>query len=275
MRIDSHQHFWKYDPSVDLWITDDMSVIKNDFLPEKLEPLLKSAGFDGCIAVQSRQTEDDTDFLLGLAEQNDFIKGVVGWVDLCSPDLDETLSHYSRFKKLKGFRHVLQAEPPGFMTDKSFINGVNKLHHYNFTYDLLITNNQLSEALKFVDQISDTSIVIDHLAKPAIKSKERSTWKTNMASMAVFPNVFCKVSGMVTESDWANWKQDDFIPYIDGVMEAFGTERMLYGSDWPVCLLAASYQQQADIVLKYISDLPAADREKVLGLNAVKFYNLN
>jgi L-fuconolactonase len=275
MKIDSHQHFWKYEPSIDRWIANDMKVLKNDFLPQHLEPLLHQAGMEGCIAVQSRQTEDDTNFLLELADQNQFIKGVVGWIDLCSAELEARLSYYSQFKKLKGFRHIIQAEPAEFMTRQSFITGVNKLHQYNFTYDLLITHDQLPEALEFVSKVTNTRIVIDHIAKPLIKTKEISQWKTNMISIAAFPNVYCKISGMVTEADWRNWAVEDFFPYLDVIVKAFGTDRVLYGSDWPVCLLAASYQLQLDIVQKYFSGYPISEQKKVFGSNAVKFYNLN
>lgn len=274
MKIDSHQHFWRYDPSIDSWITDQMSVIKNDFLPEHLFPLLKEASFDGCVVVQSRQDGEHTNFLLQLAGQNDFIKGVVGWIDLCSPKLEQRLKHYSQFKKLKGFRHVLQAEPSGFMAQEVFINGVNKLHQYNFTYDLLITHEQLKEAVTFTKKIRETKIVVDHLAKPSIKTKEISAWQKEISLLAESSNVFCKISGMVTEADWTTWKQNDFVPYMDAVMETFGPERVMYGSDWPVCLVAASYNQQLGIIKKYFSQSPASVTEKIFGLNAVKFYNL-
>jgi L-fuconolactonase len=275
MKIDCHQHFWNYDPSVDLWITDEMKTIGKDFLPEDLEPLLKQTGFVGCIAVQSRQTEADTNFLLALAEQHDFIKGVVGWIDLRSPKLEERLEHFTQFKKLKGFRHVIQAEPAGFMTHHSFLTGVNNLHHFNFTYDLLIKHNQLGEALKFVERVPETRIVLDHIGKPSIKRKEISDWKAKITSLGTHRHVYCKISGMVTETDWSNWQAEDFFPYLDVITESFGPDRIMYGSDWPVCLLAGSYQQQFQIVEKYFSSFSIAVRDKVFGLNAVKFYHLN
>ncbi len=274
MIIDAHQHFWKYDPVRDSWITDDMDVIKRDFLSEDLLPELRANGVDGCVAVQADQSEDETHFLLDLAGKTTFVKGVVGWVDLRGDDLTEKLLYFRKFKLLKGFRHVVQGEPAGFLLDKVFINGVNQLAKHGFTYDLLIYHHQLKEALAFVASVPDTKIVIDHIAKPSIVSGEKTQWELNMAAMATFPNIFCKLSGMVTEASWRDWKRDDFYPYLDEVLEAFGPKRLMYGSDWPVCLVAASYKEQFDIVRDYISRLSEAEQRQILGGNAVAFYKL-
>ncbi len=274
MKIDSHQHFWNYDAVEDPWISEEMAVIKRNFLPSDLEIILKQSGFDGCVAVQSRQHVDHNAFLLDLAHQHAFIRGIVGWIDLQSAGLTQQLEHYSRFDKMKGFRHVVQAEPSGFMTRQSFIDGVNVLARHNFTYDLLITSDQLKEARSFVSRVGETRIVIDHLAKPAIKRHEHSEWREHMRHLSRFSNVYCKVSGMVTEADWQQWRKEDFRPYLDAVTEFFTPDRMLYGSDWPVCLLAASYKQQLEIIQDYFSGFSQEEREQVFGLTAVKFYNL-
>ncbi|MBL7856231.1 MAG: amidohydrolase family protein [Cyclobacteriaceae bacterium] len=272
--IDSHQHFWKYNPVRDAWINDDMKVIQHDFLPLDLKPMYDQFGIEGCVAVQADQSEDETSFLLSLADQFDFIKGVVGWIDLRSNNLTERLIHYTQFKKLKGFRHVVQGEPKGFLMNPEFINGVRKLREFNLTYDLLIYHHQLEEALSFVHQVRDVKIVIDHLAKPSIKTKEKTRWELNMAAMSTFENVSCKISGMVTEADWKKWKPEDFTPYLDELFEMFGAERLMYGSDWPVCLLAASYEQQLSIVTHYMASFSAREKQLVNGENARKFYNL-
>lgn len=274
MVIDSHQHFWKYNSVRDAWITDDMKVLKKDFLPNDFLPILKSCNIDGCVAVQADQSENETHFLLTQAHEFDFVKGVVGWIDLLSENLDERLLHFSQFKKLKGFRHVVQGEPKGFLLDERFIQGVKKLQKFNFTYDLLIFHHQLEEALNFIANVPDVKIVIDHLAKPSIKTKEKTRWELNMSAAASFKNVYCKISGMVTEANWKNWKAADFTPYLDELFEIFGVDRLMYGSDWPVCTLAAGYQQQLSIVTDYITRLSFEEKQKVMGKNAERFYNL-
>jgi L-fuconolactonase len=274
MIIDSHQHFWKYNPVRDAWITDDMKILQRDFLPEDLLPVLKKNEVAGCVAVQADQSEEETLFLLELADKNDFIKGVVGWIDLRAADIEDKLSHFSSYKKLKGFRHIVQGEPSGFLSDRSFINGVRKLAQHNFTYDLLIYHHQLEEALAFLQYVRDVKIVVDHLAKPSIRTGEKTHWELNMAAVASFQNVSCKISGMVTEAIWDNWTRDTFTSYLDELFEMFGTERLMYGSDWPVCLLAASYESQLDIVQSYVKDHSAEEKSNVMGRNAMRFYNL-
>ena len=187
--IDAHQHFWKYSPVKDAWITDDMKIIQRDFLPNDLAPVLASNGIDGCVAVQADQSEEETRFLLSLADEHDFIKGVVGWVDLRADNLSERLTYFSKYKKLKGFRHIIQGEPAGFMSDRKFIQGVKKLADFNFTYDLLLYHHQLPEAIQFVQQLPEVKIVVDHLAKPSIRTGDIAAWKRDIASMAAFKNI--------------------------------------------------------------------------------------
>ena len=274
MVIDSHQHFWKFDPGVDTWITAEMKVLQRNFEPPDLKQVLLANNIDGCVAVQSRQTITDTVHLLKLAGENSFIRGVVGWVDLLSKDLEHQLSGLKQFEKLKGFRHIVQSESPGFMMNPLFIDSVKKLKDLNFTYDLLIKSTQLQEAAKFVRNIEDTPIVVDHLAKPNIANGEFDQWKSGIKDLARGKNIHCKLSGMVTEAKWKGWKKDDFFRYVDVVLEYFGADRIMFGSDWPVCLLSASYEQQLEIIMSGIERLRADDRAKIMGLNAVQFYNL-
>ena len=275
MKIDAHQHFWKFDPVRDSWINDEMKIIQRDFSPEDLEPLLKQNGFDGCVTVQSDQSYDENRFQLQNAEGNDFIKGIVGWVDLMSPHVGKEFEYLSQFEKMKGFRHVLQGEKQrDLMLQPAFVNGISLLQQYNFVYDILIFQDQLQYIPQFVSAFPSQLFVIDHMAKPDIKNGEIDEWKKGIQKVAQFENVFCKISGIVTEADWKNYKNEDFKPYLDVIVDSFGTNRILFGSDWPVCLVAASYQKVLDIVEDYFSSFSKDETEKIFGLNAVDFYNL-
>lgn len=275
MRIDSHQHFWKYHPVKDAWITDDMKVIQRDFLPADLLPLLQQNNVDGCVAVQADQSETETDFLLHLARENDWIKGVVGWTDLRAPNLEEKLQHYAQYKKIKGFRHIVQAEPADdFLLGAEFCNGIALLSKYHFTYDILVFPRQLKHVAAFVQQFPDQPFVIDHLAKPDFKKADFAEWEKAMRAAAAYPNVSCKVSGMVTEANWNSWTNEDFTYCLDVVVDAFGINRLMFGSDWPVCLVAASYQETCNIVHRYFMQFSIAEQEKLWGKNAVDFYHL-
>jgi L-fuconolactonase len=275
MKIDSHQHFWRYDAARDAWITDAMAVLKRDFLPDELAKECDANGIDGSIAVQAAQSEEETLFLLDLAEHNEHIAGVVGWVDLRSPQFEERLRFFSQFKKLCGFRHLAQAEPDDrFLVGSDFLRGIARLREYGFTYDILIYPKQLPAAIELVARFPEQRFVVDHLAKPEIKAGGREPWATQMRTLAQNHNVFCKVSGLVTEADWLHWKAEDFRPYLDVAFEAFGVERLLFGSDWPVCLLAASYRQVKQLIEDYGRNLPASDQESIFGGNAVRFYGL-
>ena len=274
--IDAHQHFWKYDPVNYGWINEDMSVIKKDFLPNDLKPLLEKNGFDGCVLVQSEQTKEHTDFLLHLASENDFIKGVVGWIDLQAEDITEQLVKYQPFRKLKGFRHILQDEENRkLMLKPQFKRGIEALGVFNYTYDILVFRDQVSFISELVSSFPDVAFVLDHLGKPDIRKKEIGDWEKDIRAVAQFENLYCKVSGMVTENDWKNWKQDDFKPYIDILLDTFGIERLMFGSDWPVCLLAASYDETLAVVKEYFSSFSKDEQEMFFGGNAERFYNLN
>ncbi len=275
MTIDSHQHFWQYDPVRDAWIDDSMKILQRDFLPADLEKELPSNGVDGCVAVQADQSEAETLFLLDLAEKNNFIKGVVGWADLRSEDLESRLDYFSKYPKLKGFRHIVQGEAEvNFMLRKDLKRGISLLEKYGFTYDILVFPHQLGAALELARHFPQQKFVIDHLAKPYIKDGFFDGWAALMAELGRLENVWCKLSGLVTEADWKGWKYRDFLPYLDHVFQVFKIEKLMYGSDWPVCLLAADYGGVKSIVERYLSSSPEASRAGVWGGNASNFYNL-
>jgi L-fuconolactonase len=273
MRIDAHQHFWRYNPARDTWITDEMAVLKKDFLPAQLMTELAGNKMQGCIAVQADQSETETHFLLDLAERHDVIQGIVGWVDLCDDDVGPRLQAFSMYPKLRGFRHVVQAEADDrFMLRPAFLRGIKCLKEFDFTYDILIYARQLPAALELVSKFDSQLFVIDHIAKPSIKGNLRLPWASDLHAIAKNPNVYCKLSGLVTEADWHQWTPADFKPYLDTVFEAFGVDRLMFGSDWPVCLLAADYRQVVALLTDYLRDLPKTDADKIFGLNAARFY---
>lgn len=275
LKIDSHQHFWVFNPLRDNWITEDMSIIRRDFLPADLKPVLDANGISGTVAVQADQSLTETSFLLSLAEENDFIKAVVGWTDLCSPDAEESLGQYSRFDKLKGFRHILQAEKPDFMLRPDFLRGISALKNFGFTYDILVFPQHLPDVIKLVEKNPYQAFVLDHLAKPFIKSGEIKVWLSHMKNLALHPNVYCKLSGMVTEADHDAWKKEDIFPFLDAVFEAFGSRRLMFGSDWPVCKLAAEYNTVCGLLSDYLSGFSISEQEMVWGKNAIEFYKLD
>jgi L-fucono-1,5-lactonase len=252
-----------------------MSVLKRDFLPEELALELKANGIDASIAVQADQSEEETLFLLELAQANPQIAGVVGWTDLLSSNVDERLTFVSRYEKLRGFRHLAQSEPDDrFLVRSDFLRGISRLKQFGFTYDILIYPGQLPAAIELVSKFPEQRFVIDHLAKPEIKSHDLTFWETNIRRIAESSNVYCKLSGLITEADRRKWKAADFKPYLDAVFDAFGADRLMFGSDWPVCLLAASYAQVKQIIEDYLRGFTAAQKENIFGGNAIRFYNL-
>jgi L-fuconolactonase len=274
MKIDAHQHFWRYDPQRDSWITPEMAILRRDFLPADLAGDLRSNDVQACIAVQADQSEAETTFLLELAEGHPEIAGVVGWVDIRSPGLRGRLEYFSRFLKLVGFRHIVQAEPDvRFLLREDFLRGAALLSEFGFSYDILIYPKHLPAAVEFAQKLPGQKFVLDHMAKPLIKSGEIREWTAQIKAMAEFPNVHCKVSGLVTEAEWKKWKPADFKPYLDVVFEAFGAQRLMFGSDWPVCLLSGTYASVNALVEDYMSGFSQADREAVFGLNARRFYH--
>ncbi|WDF66279.1 amidohydrolase family protein [Flavobacterium sp. KACC 22763] len=274
-RIDSHQHFWKFDPVRDSWIDETMQNIQRDFLPEDLQPLLKENQFEGCVAVQASQSEEETHFLLDLASKNDFIKGVVGWVDLRNENIEDRLQFFSDQKKLKGFRHVVQGEADDFMFGTEFRRGITALKSFNYTYDILIFERQLPAAISLVKDFPNEKFVIDHIAKPDIKSGSIDSWKKGIEEIAKYDNVWCKISGMVTEADWKNWKPEDLKPYLDVIFENFSVDKLMYGSDWPVLNVASDYNEVVKTLEDYISKFSVEDQNKIWFVNANEFYKLN
>ncbi|MDO7851680.1 amidohydrolase family protein [Hymenobacter convexus] len=274
-RIDSHQHFWQFDPERDAWITPVMAVIQRDFLPQDLAPILQQHGLDGCVAVQASQSEAETDWLLRLADAHDFINGVVGWVDLRAENVVERLAHYAHFEKLKGFRHVLQGEADrALMLRPEFRRGLAALAAHGFTYDLLVLPDQLGYAAELAQAFPTQPFVLDHLAKPLIKAGELEPWRRDIQALAARENAWCKVSGMVTEADWQRWQPADFRPYLDVVFEAFGPGRVLFGSDWPVCNVAGGYSRMHALVADYVAQLSPNEQAQFWGDNAARFYKL-
>jgi len=275
MKIDSHQHFWIFDPLRDAWIDETMQAIRRDFLPDDLQPVLANHGMDGCVAVQADQSEAQNDFLLSFAGKNDFIKGVVGWVDLQSPQVHDRLAHYCSFKKFKGVRHVLQGEANrALMLAPAFMNGIRALKTYDLAYDVLIFPDQLVHTYQLVKAFPGQRFVIDHIAKPNIRQQQIDEWAKGIKAVAGCENVYCKLSGMVTEADWQHWQYADFTPYLDVIFEAFGTKRVMYGSDWPVCNVAGGYTKMISIVQHYTAKLSASEQAGIFGNNATAFYQL-
>ncbi|RZK75988.1 MAG: amidohydrolase [Pedobacter sp.] len=276
LKIDSHQHFWKFNTEKDSWITEEMSVLRQDFLPGNLSPLLSQSGIEGCVAVQADQSNAENEFLLKLADQHSFIKGVVGWADLQSPSVQDQLSDLKRHSKLKGFRHILQGESErDFMLKPAFINGIKSLKTFDYSYDMLIHADQLHYLPDFISLCPDQRFVLDHIAKPDIKNKDIKAWAADLKQLAQFENLSCKLSGMVTEADLQDWNVKNFEPYIDMVFQVFGAKRLMFGSDWPVCLLAASYSDVISILEPYISQLTSNEQSQFWGENARDFYKLN
>jgi L-fuconolactonase len=275
MHIDAHQHFWIYSPAEYDWIDDSMAALRRDFLPNDLKPELENCGFHGSIAVQARETLEETRWLLELAERSPWILGVVGWVDLRSPDIRSQLKALSRNPKLVGIRHVVQSEPDDrFLLQPDFLRGISVLEEFDLAYDILIYTKHLPIAAEFVKRFPRQRFVLDHLAKPPIKNGTIDSWAQGIKRLAEFPNVFCKLSGLVTEADWQHWKPEQIIPFLDVAFETFGPDRLMIGSDWPVCLVAASYARAIEVVKTYLLAQKADYRERVLGGNAQLFWRL-
>src|SRR5271165_2285858 len=275
MQIDAHQHFWIYNPDEYGWIDESMAALRRDFLPENLVPELKRNGFQGSVAVQARQTLEETRWLLEFAERSASILGVVGWVDLRSPDVHSQLTAFAANPKLVGIRHIVQAEPDDrFLLQPEFLRGISALEEFDLAYDILIYPKHLSVAAEFVERFPRQRFVLDHLAKPPIKSGDLDSWAQGIRRLAAFPNVFCKLSGLVTEADWHNWRPEQITPYLDVAFEAFGPDRLMIGSDWPVCLVAAAYARVVQVVTDYLGRQNPAWREAVLGGNAQRFWRL-
>ncbi|HMJ69240.1 MAG TPA: amidohydrolase family protein [Cyclobacteriaceae bacterium] len=275
MIIDAHQHFWRYSPTRHGWITDDMAAIRRDFLPKELEQIYRQNDIDGCVAVQVDQNEAENEFILAYARMYPFIRGIVGWVDLQAPDIKERLDYYSSEKTIKGFRHIVQGEAdPNFLLGQDFCRGIALLKSHDFTYDILVYHYQLVQVEPFIAKFPGQQFIIDHIAKPAIAKHEIAQWEKYMRAISKHENVYCKLSGLVTEADIKGWTYDDLAPYFDVVLDCFGPSRLIYGSDWPVCLVAATYEEQFGVLQKAIDRLSPAEKKQILGENAIRFYHL-
>lgn len=275
MIIDTHQHFWYYNPVNHDWIDDGMAAIRRDFLPEDLKPVYKEHDITGCIAVQADQTLEENSFLLNLAHKHDFIKGVIGWVDFQSDSVQNELEYYAEMPLMKGYRHVVQGEPDNsFLLRKSFLNGISKLKNTGAVYEILVFSHQLPAVLEFIKLFPEQQFVIDHMAKPYIKEGYIDSWALLMRAIAKHENVSCKISGMITEADYKTWKTIDLMPYVNVVLEAFGPQRIVYGSDWPVCLVAGSYAQVLSVARDFAGQLSKEERELFFYKNAQRIYTI-
>ena len=275
MTIDSHHHFWRYNTDEFGWIDDAMASIRRDFLPPHLQAEIAAVGIDGVISVQARQSLAETEWLLQLASNNDFIKGVVGWVPLIAPDVRTVLERLAAQPKLRAVRHVLQGEPDErYMLRADFNAGIRALREFDLRYDILIFERHLPQTIQFVDQHPNQTFILDHIAKPKIGLNELSPWREEITRLAERPNVYCKLSGMVTEADYTRWTDEQLQPYLDTVLEAFGPHRLMFGTDWPVCLVAASYSRWLEVIHEFISELSPAEQARIMGGTAVEAYGL-
>lgn len=274
-RIDAHQHFWVYHPEEYGWIDDNMNVIRRDFAPVDLKPLLEANGITASVAVQARQCLEENESLLSLSDEHESIVGVVGWVDLRSDQARNQLEKFCSHPRFVGVRHIAQDEPDDrFLLREDFTRGVALLSELDLTYDVLVYPSQLPAAIEFVRRFPGHRMVLDHIAKPHIKRGQLEPWASQIEELSRCANLFCKVSGMVTEADWERWKPEDFTPYLEVVLSAFGPERLMFGSDWPVCTLAGSYEKVLEIVQRFVEPLTNEEREAIFGTNAIDFYKL-
>jgi L-fuconolactonase len=273
--LDAHHHFWRYDPAEYGWINEPMAAIRRDFLPADLAREIAAVGVTGVVSVQARQTLEETRWLLELAGQHDFIRGVVGWAPLIARNFEAQFGPLTANKKLKAVRHVLQDEPdPNYMLRADFNAGVASLQKFGLVYDILIFERQLPQTIEFVDRHPDQVFVLDHIAKPRIRDGVLSPWRESICELARRDNVYCKISGMATEADWHGWTPEQLRPYLDAVLEAFGPRRLMFGSDWPVCLVACEYGRWFRTVSDYLAPLSADERRCVFEQTAVEAYCL-
>ncbi|MGA8026161.1 MAG: amidohydrolase family protein [Bryobacteraceae bacterium] len=275
LKLDAHHHFWNYDPVEYPWIDDNMSVIRRDFLPADLQAEMAPAGVSGAISVQARQTLEETHRLLEFAGQNDFIRGVVGWAPLVEPNVGDTLAELASNLKLRAVRHVLQDElDPFYALREDFNAGIGALMPLNLAYDILIFGRHLPQTITFVDKHPNQTFVLDHLGKPRVRNGEISPWRENIRDLAMRENVYCKISGLATEANYSSWTEAQLRPYLDTVLAAFGPQRLMFGSDWPVCLVAISYSHWISIVSNAIRSLTQSEQQRIWSGTAAEAYRL-
>ena len=275
MRIDAHHHFWRYKPAEYEWIDDALAAIRRDFMPLDLKRELESVGFDGAVCAQARQTLEETNWLLDLADAHDFLKGVVGWAPLTHFNVRKILDGLASRHKLKGIRHVVQDEPDDdFILRADFNAGVRLVTEFGLAYDILIYERHLPQSIEFVDRHPNQVFILDHLAKPKAKEDEVEPWRTNIRRLAERDNVYCKVSGLVTEADWKRWTETQLFVYLETVLDAFGPYRLMFGSDWPVCLVASSYEKWYEVVSRSCEKLTRDEQARIFGGTAIEAYKL-
>ena len=274
MRVDAHQHYWRFDPVRDAWITPEMPALRRDFLPNDVAPLIRASRIDAVVAVQADQSIAETELLLALAAQYKFVRGVVGWIDLGAPDINDQLARYHAAPALKGFRHIAQGESDDFLTQPHVIRGINALGAADYSYDILVYPRQLPAAITLVRSCPSVSFVLDHCAKPPIATGDLASWRADFAQLAQLPNVSCKLSGLVTEAVWDRWTAAELTPVLDAALDAFGPERLMFGSDWPVCLLAAEYARVVGVVEGWAAALSTSEQAAILGETAQRVYRL-
>lgn len=273
--IDAHQHFWHFQADEYAWIGDELSLLRRDFLPEELAAIYQKNGVRGCVAVEARGSETENAFLLELAEKHDFIKGIVGWMDVRFPDLENRLLAYADQPKIKGFRYNAQVEADvNFLLRPAWLKGMGVLGQFDYSFDLLVFPHQLGAALEVVRRFPRQRFVLDHLAKPYIKEGFIDGWKAQLKALAQLPNVWCKVSGLVTEADWNKWQYEDLLPYLDAAFDAYGTNRLMFGSDWPVSLLAAPYEKVKGVLDRYLLHYSEEEQQRIWASNAKECYQL-
>ena len=274
MIIDSHVHFWNFDPVRDAWITEEMTAIRKDFLPDDFSLLLKENQVDGCIAVQADQSDVETAFLVDLAKKNSMIKGVVCWIDLASDKLEESIENYQSEKLIKGFRHVAEGEEIDFLLQKKILKGISTLHQFNYTFDILLRQDQLSDAVKLSEKLPEQPFILDHCGKPDLKTNELKDWEENISELAQNPNVYCKISGLLTQGNWNLADEKSIFEILDFVFLKFGIKRLVFGSDWPVMLLGGNYTLWLELISKYLEQFSKEEQEQFFSENAVEFYRL-
>lgn len=273
MTLDAHQHFWQYDPQRHAWIDETMHAIQRSFMPDDLQPLLQANGVEGTILVQVEQTLAENTFFLELASRFHWIKGVVGWIDLQAAEIEAQLAALSVYPLLKGFRHIAQGEPdPHFLVRKEVVRGIKALGKAGFTYDILIYPHQMEAAIGLVAQCPDQPFVLDHLGKPYIRTGDIDGWRKDISRLSANENVWVKLSGLVTEADWNTWQPADIFPYLEVALECFGPKRLMWGSDWPVCLVAADYGRVLQLVRDFILPLSPSEQQGIMGDNCAAFY---
>ena len=275
MRIDAHQHFWQYNPNTQGWITDEMSLLMRDFSPKELQKEIEALDFQGTIAVQAEETLAENHYLNNLAASNNFIKGIVGWMDLRDKYAVEKMHELKAIQKLVGFRTITQGAPDEkYLSNRQYIDNVKLLSEFNYTYDLLIHHSQMNSLVRFTDQLPDNRFILDHIGKPDIKNKQIKSWRSEIKNLAANPNIYCKLSGITTEADYKQWTYEELYPYIETVAEYFGIDRLCFGSDWPVCLVAGSYSTTYSVIEKFSQQVTEKERAKIFGLNTKEFYKL-